>query len=154
MAMVGALQHAAQLAADAPVQAPAKDLGDAVGAQAQQAQITGALEQPVDGEVAPEDQVAAVLDLLEGVVTAEIDRVAVLFGKLGTDDEAPVLEPGANQPGAQRIGGHLQRLGICAQGRSIVRGPHRSPPTPCSVCPSASPRNSPTLCNSRSHSSP
>ena len=81
MAMVGALQHAAQLAADAPVQAPAEDLGDAIGTQAQQAQITGALEQPVDGEVAAEDQVAAVLDLLDGVVTAEIDLLAVLFGE-------------------------------------------------------------------------
>src|SRR5215813_3039641 len=120
MAMIGSLQRGAQLAADAFVHAPAKDLGDAVGAQAQQAQITGALEQPVDGEVAPEDQVAAVLDLLEGVVTAEIDRVAVLFGELGTDDEAPVLEPGANQPGAERIGGRLQRLGICDPQEGVV----------------------------------
>ena len=79
MAVIGSLQHAAQLAADAFVQAPAEDLRDALGAQAQQAQITGALEQPVDGEVAPEDQVAAVLDLLDGIVTAEIDRVAVFF---------------------------------------------------------------------------
>jgi hypothetical protein len=78
MAMVTTLQHAAQLAADAPVQAPAEDLRDAVGAQAQQAQIAGALEQLVDGEVAPEDQVAAVLDLLDGL--------AVLCGELGTDD--------------------------------------------------------------------
>jgi len=86
MAMFGSLQHVAQLAADAFVQAPAEDLRDAVGAQAQQTQIAGALEQPVDGEVAPEDQVAAVLDLLDGVVTAEIDRMAVFFGELGTDD--------------------------------------------------------------------
>jgi hypothetical protein len=57
MAMVSSLQHTAQLAADTPVQAPAEDLGDAVGAQAQQAQVAGALEQLVDGEVAPEDQV-------------------------------------------------------------------------------------------------
>ena len=64
MAMFGSLQHAAQLAADAPVQAPAEDLRDAVGAQAQQTQVAGALEQAMDGEVAPEDQVAAVLDLL------------------------------------------------------------------------------------------
>ena len=64
MAMIGSLQHAAQLAADAPVQAPAEDLGDAVGGQAQQTQIAGALEQLMDGEVASEDQVAAVFDLL------------------------------------------------------------------------------------------
>ena len=64
MAMVSSFQHAAQLAADAAVQTPAEDLGDAVGGQAQQTQIAGALEQLMDGEVAPEDQVAAVLDLL------------------------------------------------------------------------------------------
>jgi hypothetical protein len=47
------------------VQAPAEDLRDAVSAEPQQPDIAGALEQLVDGEVAPEDEVAAVLDLLQ-----------------------------------------------------------------------------------------
>jgi hypothetical protein len=39
MAMFGALQHTGQLATDALMQASAEDLGDAVGAEPQQAQI-------------------------------------------------------------------------------------------------------------------
>ena len=65
MAVFGALQHAAQFAAEALVQPPAEDLGDAVGAEVQQSQVAGALEQLVNGEVAPEDEVAAVFDLLQ-----------------------------------------------------------------------------------------
>jgi len=65
MAMFGALQHAGQLTGDTLVQAPAEDLRDAVSAEPQQPEVAGALEQLMDGEIAPEDQVAAVLDLLQ-----------------------------------------------------------------------------------------
>ena len=41
------------------------DLGDAVGTDPQQTQIAGALEQLMNGKVAPEDQVTLVLDLLQ-----------------------------------------------------------------------------------------
>ena len=65
VAMLGSLQHAVQLAAHPLVQTPAEDLRNAVSAEPQQPDVTGALEQLVNGEVAPEDQVAAVLDLLQ-----------------------------------------------------------------------------------------
>jgi hypothetical protein len=65
MAVFGALQHAAQFAGQPLVQTPAEDLGDAVSAEPQQSQVAGALEQLMDGEVASEDQVSAVLDLLQ-----------------------------------------------------------------------------------------
>src|SRR5271166_6514247 len=101
MAVVGLLQDAGQLAGQAAVQAPAEDLRNAVGAQPQQSQVTGTLEELVDGKVAPEDQVAAILDLLDGVVAAEVDGVPVLGGELGAYHQAPVLQPGTNDLGVQ-----------------------------------------------------
>src|SRR6266478_238861 len=107
MAVFGALQHAAQFAGQPLVQSPAEDLRDAVGTEPQQSQIAGALEQLMDGEVAPEDEVAAVLDLLERVVAAEIDCLTVLFGEHGTDDQGPVIQAGTNELGAEGVGGRL-----------------------------------------------
>ncbi len=56
MAVVDAFQHAGQLAGQAAMQAPAEDLRDPIAAQPHQAQVAGALEQFVDGKVAPEDE--------------------------------------------------------------------------------------------------
>src|ERR1019366_9920016 len=44
-----------------------EDLGDLVGRHAPQADFTAALEDSVDGEVALEDEVAAVFDLADGI---------------------------------------------------------------------------------------
>ena len=56
----------------------AEELRDLVGAEAIQADIAGALEELVDGEVPTEDQVVAVLDLLEGVLAPQPDGLAFL----------------------------------------------------------------------------
>jgi len=45
----------------------AEDRSDLVGAEPPQAELAAALEQLVDGEVALEDEVAAILDLRDGV---------------------------------------------------------------------------------------
>ena len=47
----------------------AEDRGDLVGAEPPQAEFAAALEQLVDGKVTLEDEVAAVLDLGDGVET-------------------------------------------------------------------------------------
>ena len=65
MSMVELLQHRVQFAAEAFVFAHAEDLGDDVGRQAEHPELTRALEDLVDGEVPPKDQIATVLDLLE-----------------------------------------------------------------------------------------
>src|SRR5713101_5671333 len=90
MAVFGTLQHAAQFAGQPLVQSPAEDLGDAVSAETQQPQIAGALEQFVDGEVAPEDQIAAVIEL------------------------------GANQLGAEGVGSRLECWGVRHPQKSVI----------------------------------
>src|ERR1700730_13377942 len=63
MAVLDAIDDGGQLAAHLAVQAHAEDLDDLVGGQPPQAELAAAFEQLVDGEVALEDEVAAILDL-------------------------------------------------------------------------------------------
>ena len=67
MAVLDAIDDGGQLAVHCAVQARAKDLGDLVGGQPPQAEVAAAFEQLVDGKVALEDEVAAILDLGDGV---------------------------------------------------------------------------------------
>src|SRR5689334_10358920 len=67
MAVLDAIDDGGQLAAHVAVQAHAEDLGDLDGGQPPQAELAAAFEQLVDGEVALEDEVAAILDLGDGV---------------------------------------------------------------------------------------
>ncbi len=46
--------------------------------------------------------------------------MAVSFGELGTYDQAPVLKPGANELGAERIGSGLQCLSIGDPEKSVI----------------------------------
>src|SRR5437588_12088912 len=63
MAVLDAIDDGGQLAAHVAVQAHAEDLDDLVGGQPPQAEFAAAFEQLVDGKVALEDEVAAILDL-------------------------------------------------------------------------------------------
>ena len=63
MAMLDPVDDRGELAAHLAVQPRAEDFGDLVGGQPPQAEFAAALEQLVDGEVALEDEVAAILDL-------------------------------------------------------------------------------------------
>jgi hypothetical protein len=74
MAMLDLFEERVQFASQSLGEAEPEDLGDLVGGQAHQPEIAGAFKQFVDGQVAAKDQVAAVLDLLEGVVATEVDR--------------------------------------------------------------------------------
>ena len=65
VAVVELLQHAVQLAAKPLVFADTEDLRDFVGGEAEQTQLTGALEEFVNGEIPPEDEIAAVLCLVQ-----------------------------------------------------------------------------------------
>lgn len=68
---------------------------------------SGIPEQLVNGSVPPEDKVSAVFDLLEGVVAAQMDRLAILLGELGAQQPSPVIEPLANPIGAEAVGSGL-----------------------------------------------
>ena len=67
MSMLDLLDDSRQFAAQSLVEPDAEDLADAMGRQTPEPEFTGSLEDLVDGEVTFEDEVAAVLDLRDGV---------------------------------------------------------------------------------------
>jgi hypothetical protein len=67
MAVLDAVDDGGELALHPAVHAGTEDLGDFVGGQPPQAEFAAAFKQLVDGEVALEDEVAAVLDLSDRV---------------------------------------------------------------------------------------
>ena len=70
MAMVQLLQHGLPFAPQSLVEPEPEDLGQLVGRQAGQTDLTGALEDLVNREVAAKQKVQAVLDLIDGIVAA------------------------------------------------------------------------------------
>src|SRR5215469_17693066 len=83
------------------------DLADAVSGHAPQADFAAALEDFVDGEVALKNEIAAILDLGDGIETREAHLAAFFLGKLGPEDQGPVVELLADDLGTQPIGGGL-----------------------------------------------
>ena len=67
MAVLELVDDRGQLAAHAAIEPRAEDRSDLVGAEPPQAELAAALEQLMDREVALEDEVAAILDLRDGV---------------------------------------------------------------------------------------
>jgi hypothetical protein len=96
MSVVDFLQHRVQLAAEPFVCPHAKDLGHDIRRQAEDPELTRALEDLVNREVAAEDGIATQLDLLERVGAPEIDRGPLLLRELRADDEGPVVEALSN----------------------------------------------------------
>ena len=66
MTVVQFVEETVELAAHSPGHANAEDSGHLVGGQTEQAHLAGALEYFVDREVAPEDEVPAVFNLVDG----------------------------------------------------------------------------------------
>src|SRR5213592_2021956 len=84
-------------------------------------------------DVSFEDEVAAVLDLIEGVVTAQIDLRAFLFRELWPNEQGPVIELSANDSRTQFVGCRLQGLRVGAPDDGIVMSAESDPllrPTP------------------------
>ena len=67
MAVLDLVDDRGQLAAHAAIEPRAEDRSDLVGAEPPQADLAAALEQLMDGKVALEDEVSAILDLRDGV---------------------------------------------------------------------------------------
>ena len=98
----------------------AEDLGDLVGSEAIQSDVAGALKQLVDGKVTAKDQVAAVLDLLDGVLAPQPDGLAFLRRKAGSQLIDPVVEPPLDGGCIQAVGDLLQGLGIVNSQKGVV----------------------------------
>ena len=67
MTVLDLVDDRGQLAMHPAIEPRAEDRSDLVGAEPPQAKLAAALEQLMDGEVALEDEVAAILDLRDGV---------------------------------------------------------------------------------------
>ena len=120
MTMLNLVDDSAELAAQLLGQPHAKEFGDAVGAQSPKADLAAALENLVDREVALEDEVAAVLDLADGVKARQIDLFALPLGKLWSQDQRPIVQLLLNDLGAEPIGGSLQCRHVVDRQKRII----------------------------------
>ncbi len=102
------------------MQTGAEDRGNLVGGEPPQAEFAAALEQLVDGQVALEDEVAAVLDLRDGIEARQVDLLSLLGGELRPQQEGPVVEPFADDWRTQSVGSGLQRSDIVDRQECIV----------------------------------
>jgi hypothetical protein len=107
MAVLDAIDDGSELAAHLAVQARAEDLGDLVGAQPPQAELAAALKQLVNGKVALEDKVAAILDLGDRIKARQVELLALLGGELRPQDQSPIVEALADDLRAQLVGSGL-----------------------------------------------
>src|SRR5436305_1525472 len=104
MAVVQFIEETVKFAAHSPGHANAEDAGHCIGGQTEQAHLPGALEYFVDWEIAPEDEVPAVFNLVDGVVAPQVDRCSLLFGELRTQYQRPVIQTLANRFGIELVG--------------------------------------------------
>jgi len=91
-----------------------------VGCQPPQSEFAAALEQFVDGKVPFEYEVAAIFDLGDGIEARQLYPLALLDGELGPEDQGPIVEPFANDVGAQLVGGGLERSDVVNRQEGIV----------------------------------
>src|SRR6266545_1623659 len=112
MAVLDLLQGGVEFALQLLGDATAEDLRDLVGRQSPESNLAGAFEDPVNGGVALEDEIAAVLDLVDGVKAAEIHSSALALGELRTQNQSPVFEALANDIRGEPVGGRLQGGGV------------------------------------------
>jgi hypothetical protein len=82
--------------------------------------FAASLEDLVDGEVAFEDEVPAVFDLGDGVETRQVHLCPFFLGELRAEDESPVIEPLADEDGAEPIGGGLKGRQVVHRQESVV----------------------------------
>jgi 3-polyprenyl-4-hydroxybenzoate decarboxylase len=92
MTMLHLIDDSTKLAAQLLSQPHAKEFRDPVGSQSPKADLAAALENLMDWEVAFEDEVAAVLDLPDGVEARQVDLFALPLGKLWSQDQRPIVQ--------------------------------------------------------------
>ena len=81
MTVFDLIDDGAQFAAQLLSEPHAEELRDPVGRQSPKADLAAALEDLMDREVALEDEVAAVLDLPDGVEARQVDLFALGSGR-------------------------------------------------------------------------
>src|SRR5512147_1787596 len=110
MAVLDLLDDSAELAVELLAQADTEDFADLVRGQPPQPQLAGTFEKLVNGKVAFENKVAAVLDLVDGVEARQVHRGAFFLGELGTQDQSPVVQSLPDHLWAEPVGCVLKLL--------------------------------------------
>src|SRR2546426_10105292 len=103
MAMLDLIADGGELAAHPAMQTGAEDRGNLVGGEPPQAEFAAALEQLVDGQVAFEYEVAAVLDMRGGIETRQVDLLSLLRGRLRPQQEGAIVKPFAGDWRTQTV---------------------------------------------------
>lgn len=99
---------------------PAEDPCDFVGAQTQQANLAGTFEDLVNREAAAEDEIAAVLDLIDRAGAAQRNSLAVFGRELRSHEDGPVVGLFLDAVGAEAVGGGLQSRGVGRGDEGVV----------------------------------
>ena len=120
MTVLDSLQGSVQLALELFGDALTEELRDFVSRQQQKPQLAGALKEVSNGEVALKDEVAAVLDLADGVEAREVHGFSLMLGEFRSKQERPIVEPLSNQSWAEPIGSGLEGLGVGSSHKGVV----------------------------------
>src|SRR5215469_1419114 len=107
MAVLDLFQGGMQLASEPAGESGTEDFRDLVGGQTPQSQLTTALEQAMDGEVAFENEIAAILHLTDGVEAPPVHGGSLTPGELGAQQQGPMLQALPNHLRRQAVGGGL-----------------------------------------------
>ena len=120
MTMLDSLQGRMHFALKPFFDALTEELRDFVSGQKQKPQLAGALKEVSDREVALKDEVAAVLDLADGVKAMKVHRFSLSLREFGSQKKSPVVEPLADELWAKPIGSGLKGLGVGNGKKSVV----------------------------------
>ena len=120
MTVFDLIDDGAQFAAQLLSQAYAEEFRDPVGRQAPKAYLAAALEDFMDREVALKDEVAAVLDLPDGVKARQVHLFTLGLRELRSQDQRPVVELLLNDLWAKPVGGSLQCCDVFDSQKRII----------------------------------
>ena len=112
VAVIDAVENGVKLAAHSFGDAHAEDFRNLAAGHAPQSDIAGPFEDLPDWEVAPENEIPAILDLSEEKIPPQVHGLALATGEFGPKHQGPVLEAIADDVGTEAIGSGLQRFGI------------------------------------------
>src|ERR1700739_1199571 len=73
-----------------------------------------------EGKVPFEEERGAICDLRDGIEARQLDPLALLDGEFGPEDQGPIVEPFANDVGAQFVGSGLECSDVVNRQEGIV----------------------------------
>ena len=107
MAVFNLLQRRVQLPLQLLRDPAAEDFRDLVGRHTPQTDLAGTFKDFVNWEMPFEDEVPAVLDLIDGVEPAQIHGGPLSFREVGTEPTSPVIQTLLDHAGSEAISRRL-----------------------------------------------